>query len=1007
MARAQNEIFADGAGEAVDPSFDQDGFAACRNVSGSKAPARSRGGAGLAPGEIARLSTNANSLRPLFLLSTVAGFSLFTMAAHAGECSTVDGINYECSGPARPDGDDSPVYINQSKDTILVTTPDFGLDTSNYAGARPPDMPRGSALVIYVNADDAVGTGDLEYTDDNGALVRGRSTGLWAIQYGHGDLTIKSTGSIEATNGRGTNILFRGSGAGLVDVSVVDVTGVTDGLVIENEGNGDTIVTAITYTRADQTVNASDIVGATGIGAWVENAQNTTGDLDIHLNNVSGGTHGILAEVEGTGDLDIRIDGHVAGQTGNGILAALDYRRTFGNGIDRDLEFTLDNLSDDTTGFVTNALRIDVSETALVEGALSGIYVYHEGKPSETQGAEDDNELVIRNRGLVRNLSQQSYDLAIKTDSYFREAEIDNQEAGDILGRVELTGFDDVFDNSGVWTTTGTSEFYIGDDVVNNDGLLQAADNGDLEQQTLLAGLENFNNWGHVSLVDGGTGDVLTLPGNYNAASDLSVDVVLGDSSSPSDLMVVDGNVTGVTEVFVNNLGGAGASTDENRNGRVDADEGILFVSVGGAIEGDVDDGDIALSNAFVVGEADNTIHNDATDRENVVAGAYLYDIYAIDPGLTADDYWNIVLASSGRFQPSVPVYEALPTALLALNGMPTLQQRVGNRFWYEMAQPAEPAYVFCKDGKDFLCLVDEEKAGYYADAAPRHTIQGGGFWLRMEGGQSYLTPSVSSSSAEYDMNQWAIQGGFDFLVHESDGGDRLIAGLTGRYGAVDLDVSSAVGNGSITSSGYGAGATLTWYQQSGLYIDLQGQYGWYDSDLTSDVFGPLADSVGGNGYGLSAEIGRRFALTQNPRSSWSLTPQAQIIMSSVSFDSFNGPFGEYVTMEQGDSLRGRLGLSVDHQRKWLDDAGKVRRVHGYVLGNLYYDFSDPTAVNVEGVDLSSRLDRFWGEIGLGGSYNWNNDAFSIYGEVVAGSSLEDPGASYDFQGNIGLRLSW
>lgn len=76
-------------------------------------------------------------------------------------------------------------------------------------------------------------------------------------------------------------------------------------------------------------------------------------------------------------------------------------------------------------------------------------------------------------------------------------------------------------------------------------------------------------------LTVGAAGDELTISGNYSGGGELVLDTVLGDSSSLTDHLIVDGDVlTGVTRISVNNIAGAGAET---------SGDGILVVSVSGA----------------------------------------------------------------------------------------------------------------------------------------------------------------------------------------------------------------------------------------------------------------------------------------------------------------------------------------------------------------------------------------------------------------------------------------
>jgi outer membrane autotransporter protein len=206
-----------------------------------------------------------------------------------------------------------------------------------------------------------------------------------------------------------------------------------------------------------------------------------------------------------------------------------------------------------------------------------------------------------------------------------------------------------------------------------------------------------------------------------------------------------------------------------------------------------------------------------------------------------------------------------------------------------------------------------------------------------------------------------------------------------------------------MTTDGYGVGATLTWLDQSGFYVDGQASAIWFDSDLNSDHVGLLGDGNNGFGYALSVETGKKIDLNE----AWTLTPQAQLVYSNVRFDRFTDPFGTTVSLSDGDSLRGRLGLAAEYQQRWTQENGTVSRISAYGIANLYNEFLDGTRVNVSGVEFDSRDDRLWGGLGLGGSYNWNDDKYSVYGEVSANTGLSHFGDSFEVGGTLGLRVKW
>lgn len=279
--------------------------------------------------------------------------------------------------------------------------------------------------------------------------------------------------------------------------------------------------------------------------------------------------------------------------------------------------------------------------------------------------------------------------------------------------------------------------------------------------------------------------------------------------------------------------------------------------------------------------------------------------------------------------------------------------------------------------------------------------IEGRGVWGRIEGAHTNADPRFSTSGTEYSFNTFKMQAGLDGMLAETENG-KLIGGITVHYAHGKAKTSSLYGDGEISTDGYGFGGTLTWYGDNGFYLDGQAQVTWYDSDLMSNLANMgLADSNNGFGYTFSAESGKRIAINE----SWSVTPQAQLTYSSVDFDSFNDAFDARVSLDKGDSLQGRIGLSIEQQNSWYNANGLINRTYLYGIANVYYEFLDGTKVDVSGTSFASRNERLWGGIGLGGSYNWNSDKYSIYGEGSVNTSLENFADSYSYKGTLGFRV--
>ncbi|WP_338576687.1 autotransporter-associated beta strand repeat-containing protein [Brevundimonas olei] len=458
--------------------------------------------------------------------------------------------------------------------------------------------------------------------------------------------------------------------------------------------------------------------------------------------------------------------------------------------------------------------------------------------------------------------------------------------------------------------------------------------------------MASLGNAGVVAPGREGVFGALTVTGGYEGLGGLlEIETALGGDASPTDRLVIGGNAVGTTEVVVINRDGLGGQTVE----------GVKIIEVGGTSTG-----------AFTL-RGDYKFDGSAA----VIAGAYGYRLHQGGVSTPNDGDWylrssllnpvNPVEPEGPLYQPGVPIYEAYGANLQAINSLPTFQQRVGGRTWAQGADSAS-----------------------------------GGGWSRVEGVRTRGNAAVSTSQSEQDINSWKVQMGFDKVVAQAAWGGRLIAGVTAHYAEANSQIRSLFGSGVLETNGHGVGATLSWQGQTGLYLDSQAQVSWYQSDLESTVLGRLVTGNGGQGEAFSVEGGRRLPITDKV----SITPQAQLIYSKVRFDGFADAADAEVSLDRGESLKTRLGLSIDQHEAWESGRG-----HVYAVANISYEWMDPSRVDVSGTLIEHADERLWGEVGIGFSATWR-PGVTFFGETAVTSALED-GDSRSFRANAGVRIAF
>ena len=295
----------------------------------------------------------------------------------------------------------------------------------------------------------------------------------------------------------------------------------------------------------------------------------------------------------------------------------------------------------------------------------------------------------------------------------------------------------------------------------------------------------NLNNSGGViSSQDGTAGDAITITGDYSGGGVVQVDADF--ENDVVDTLTIGGNVTGgPTLIQVNNVTADLSLTTGND---------LVLVDVAGTTT----DGDFALSGPLT-------------------SGGFSYAL----------ELQGAQFALVGMLNVLGAVFEYSSSFFLGLanDNLPTLEQRIGQRIWF--------------DGENR----DEE------------VRPGKGLWVRFHGSR---VNGLNTSNSFYADRSQHVQIGADLPIETTQYG-HLVFGISGQFGSASTDISSMGGRGSIHSETYSLGTRATWYGVHGTYFNAQTHLTLINSDYATDTNGSLAEDKKATAYGISAELGQRI----------------------------------------------------------------------------------------------------------------------------------------------------
>ena len=363
-----------------------------------------------------------------------------------------------------------------------------------------------------------------------------------------------------------------------------------------------------------------------------------------------------------------------------------------------------------------------------------------------------------------------------------------------------------------------------------------------------------------------------------------------------TDRLLVHGSVatTGTTLVTVA-PNGDGALTDINRNGAVDANEGISIIQVAGSSRADA----FALRGTYVAaGPYQYTLHAfgpGATDPAQNALGAgslnwdyrlgnrYVSDcgdhcepVDPIDPVNPVDPAPDPDPVDRAAVVPQLPSYLVAPVAL----------QNYGN---------------LLNDGL-------HQRLGEIRDSVYGSGV-GGDVFARYIGSQLSYTRNLSFQRYGYDFDQQinALQIGGGIVSLDNDAGS-LRGGWALDSGTTRVTPSAADGNSRTKYYANGGSAWVTWqHGASSLWIDGVVSATRYHGDVSTDLRGGDVGKLRARGWTMSVETGLPLALGGD----WTVEPQFQVRLQRLDFSDFRDKDGLDIHLGTSTQITTRLGAQV------------------------------------------------------------------------------------------------
>ncbi|EAV2671702.1 fibronectin-binding autotransporter adhesin ShdA [Salmonella enterica] len=466
-------------------------------------------------------------------------------------------------------------------------------------------------------------------------------------------------------------------------------------------------------------------------------------------------------------------------------------------------------------------------------------------------------------------------------------------------------------------------------------------------------------------------GNTLYVDGDYTGnGGSLYLNTVLGDDDSATDKLVITGDASGTTDLYINGIGDGAQTTN-----------GIEVVDVGG----------VSTSDAFVL-------------KNEVNASLYTYRLYWNE----SDNDWYLASKAQSDDDDSGGDDNDVTPSDGGDGGNVTPPDDGGDGG--DVTPPDDGGDVAPQYRADIGAYMGNQWMArnlqmqtLYDREGSQYRNADGSVWARFKAGKA--ESEAVSGNIDMDSNYSQFQLGGDILAW-GNGQQSVTVGVMASYINADTDSTGNRGaDGSqFTSSGnvdgYNLGVYATWFADaqthSGAYVDSWYQYGFYNNSVESGDAG--SESYDSTANAVSLETGYRYDIALSNGNTVSLTPQAQVVWQNYSADSVKDNYGTQIDGQDGDSWTTRLGLRVDGKLY----KGSRTVIQPFAEANWLHT-SDDVSVSFDDATVKQDLPANRAELKVGLQADIDKQ-WSVRAQVAGQTGSNDFG---DLNGSLNLRYNW